>query len=91
MLSFDSKSKFIEELKQRQKEQLEFRGQELSSKIETIKVCPAAASVFAGGPNNCAPVVHHPRSRTLLCVRRSTAVLWVVVVVGGGVYGRREG
>ena len=38
VMSFDSKSKFIDELRQRQKEQLEFRGQELSSKIETIRV-----------------------------------------------------
>ncbi len=38
VLSFDSKSKFITELRQRQKEQLEFRGQQLQEKIATTIV-----------------------------------------------------
>ncbi len=37
VVSFQSKAKFIDELRQRQKEQLEYRGQELSSKIDNIK------------------------------------------------------
>ena len=47
VLSADSKEQFIKELRQRQREQLEYRGQELQSKIDTIQVHSLLFLVFS--------------------------------------------
>jgi hypothetical protein len=91
VVSFDSKSKFIAELRMRQKEQLEYRGQQLQEKISGIMVGdrlrgPRGLQRWLRGVHRrgvCAPppnTVCAPNGPVTLCVQPAAGVF----SAGGG-------